>query len=283
MKKTTLILILALFIASCDQEKSARHVVLAKKTVVAMEAVRDRSMNPPSSPVEKIENSTIDKKKIIKDGRLELKVTDLEKSKSQIDALVNRHSGYYATESLNNSDYESSYSLKIRIPSANLEKFIAEIESGDGQVVSKEIDARDVTEEFIDLETRLDNKRSYLKRYNELLTQAKTVKDILEIQDKTRVIEEEIDSSEGRLKYLNDLVAFSTLNLNITKEREFKFNPASRDRFTERLKQSLSNGWYVFIDFILLIIKLWPFWILLAIMIPLWKRLKIRRKNKNIS
>ena len=88
--------------------------------------------------------------------------------------LVRSYNGYYANESLENTDDESSWQLKIRIPSANLEKFILKIESGNAQITYKEIDARDVTAEFIDLETRLANKKNYLKRYNELLKQAKT-------------------------------------------------------------------------------------------------------------
>ena len=281
MKQLLFLVIFVFLIASCNSEKS-RDAKFNSVSSDRMEMMSVANASPAATPpqVEQLKTKEVDKKKIIKDGRLGLKVTDLEKTKSKIDALVSSLSGYYANESLNNSDFESSYQLKIRIPSGNLEKFILEIESGDGQIQYKEIDARDVTEEFIDLETRLENKKNYLKRYIELLKQAKNVKDILEIQEKTRVIEEEIESSEGRLKYLNDLVAFSTLDLRITKERDFKFSPETRDKFSERFKQSLSNGWYGFIDFLLFLIKLWPFWVLITMAIWFWKRIKLNRKKK---
>lgn len=164
-----------------------------------------------------------DKKKIIRDGPLGLKVTDFEKTKGGIDSLVNLPGGYYANESLDNTDYESSYQLKIRAPSVSLDLLILKIENVNGQVTFKEIDARDVTAGFMDLETRLSSKRSYLKRYNDLLKQATSEKDILEIEEKTWIIEEEIASSTGRLNYLSDLVAFSTLDLKITKVKELRF------------------------------------------------------------
>lgn len=231
-------------------------------------------------PVEKIEKQEVIKKKIIKDGRLGLRVTELEKTKLLIDTLVKYYDGYYDNERLSNEDWESSYNLNIRIPSANFEKFITNVESGDGEIQYKEIEARDVTDQFIDLETRLENKRNYLKRYNELLKQAKSVKEILEIEEKIRGLEEEIESTIGRLKYLSDLVDYSTLELTITKHKEFKYNTENRDRFSERLKQSLSKGWFGFVDFSLLVIKIWPFWIIVSLVLYFWRKYK-KRKPEN--
>ena len=272
--KQLALLTLALFIVSCAENGATdKSFQMATRAERAM-AVETTALSNVPPVTEKLATQPVDKKKIIRDGRLGLKVADLEKTKAGIDTLVTVFGGYYANESLDNSDYESSYQLKIRIPSVSLDQFILKIETGKGQITYKEVDARDVTAEFIDFETRLANKRSYLKRYNDLLKQAKSVKDILEIEEKTRIIEEEIESSEGRLNYLKDLVAFSTLDLRITKVKEFRFTPKSRDQFTERFKQSLSNGWNGFIDFLLLLIRLWPFWILVATMIQIWKRFK---------
>jgi hypothetical protein len=279
--KQLAVLTIALFAVSCAEKGASDKTFQMATRAESDRTVETRSLSNAPPATEKIANQTVDKKKIIRDGRLGLKVADLEKTKAIVDTLVNMFDGYYANESLDNTDYESSYQLKIRIPSVSLDPFILKIETGNGQITYKEIDARDVTAEFIDLETRLSNKKSYLKRYNDLLKQAKSVKDILEIEEKTRIIEEEIESSEGRLNYLKDLVAFSTLDLRITKVKEFRFTPKSRDQFTERFKQSLSNGWNGFIDFLLLLIRLWPFWILIATMVPLWKRFKRRKGNVN--
>ena len=245
----------------------------------ATEAPWSETTPPPPPETLEVKPEPI-QKKIIKDGRMEIKVTELEETKIRIDSLVSRFEAYYSNESLSNNDYASSYSLQIRIPATNFEAFIAAIESGEGEILFKNIDARDVTEEFIDLETRLANKRDYLKKYGDLLKQAKSVNDILAIEEKARVIEEEIESAEGRLKYLSNQVAFSTLDLTVTKEHGFKYRSQDKDDFWERLKQSLSSGWFGFIDFVLFLINLWPFWILLALLIPLWKRFRAWRKKR---
>lgn len=282
MRKIIPVLILTIMISSCQtkQTDKASYAIANMEEEMAPVTRQSSDVPPPPPSVDKLEKREVIKKKIIKDGRLGLRVTELEKTKIHVDTLVKIYGGYYANENFNNSDWESSYSLKIRIPVLNFEKFIAEIEKGDGVIQYKQIDARDVTEEFIDLETRLENKRNYLKRYNDLLKQAKSIKEILEIEEKIRVLEEEIESTTGRLRYLSDLVDYSTLDLNISKRNDFKYNPINRDKFSERLKQSLSKGWFGFVDFLLFVIKIWPFWIIVTLIIYFWRKYK-KNKNKN--
>ena len=65
------------------------------------------------------------------------------------------------------------------------------------------ITTKDVTEEYIDLESRLNTKLEVKQRYESILRkQAKTVKDILATEEKLQIIQEEIESVQGRLKYL---------------------------------------------------------------------------------
>lgn len=280
MEKILSIYILTILMASCHQSNSDQASYAVAEMDQEVISVPRQSADVPPLPMDKIESQGTIKKKIIKDGRFGLRVSELEKSKWRIDTLIKNQGGYYANESFHNTDWESSYNLQIRIPSSNFEKLIAEIEKGDGQILFKEIDARDVTDQFIDLEIRLDNKRNYLNRYNDLLKQAKNVKEILEIEEKIRVLEEEIESTTGRLKYLSDLVDYSTLNLTISKTEDFKYNPATRDKFSERLKQSLSKGWFGFVDFLLFMIRIWPFWIIVTVMVYLWRMFKkMKRRN----
>jgi len=278
MRKILTLFVLAILI-SCNQKQAENDSYALGNVEEEMIPVTRQTADIPPPPIAKIEKQEEVRKKIIKDGRLAILVSELEKTKSRIDILVKNNGGYYANESFNNSDWESSFNLKIRVPFTNFEKLINDIETGDGEIQYKEIEARDVTDQFIDLETRLENKRNYLIRYNDLLKQAKNVNEILEIEEKIRGLEEEIESTTGRLKYLSDLVDYSTLDLTISKKKEFKYNPVNRDKFSERIKLSLSKGWYGFVDFMLYVIKIWPFWILVTLIIYFWRKLK-KRKNK---
>jgi hypothetical protein len=282
-----LLLALSILIVSCRSHKAnfeggSPEASLMTSEVVpppppAMDMARDKATYPRENIRESATSAIT--RKIIKDGRMEIRVKKLEQGKIQIDSLVKKFQGYYAEETYNNQDYSHDFSLKIRIPSDKFELFIAQAESAIGELVFKNVSSRDVTEEFIDLETRLKNKKNYLNRYGDLLKQAKSVKDILEIEEKTRGIEEEIESTEGRLKYLNNQVDFSTLELRITKKNDYNFIPQHEGKFFDRLKFSLVKGWFGLVTFTLFIIRIWPFWIIVTVMYYLVRRILRRRRS----
>lgn len=272
-------LFLIILTTSC-QDKHHKDFTYEMATTKETITSTDQKSTTPSESTNDVINRQINaKKKIIKDGRIGLKVSDLESAKLNVDALLSKYGGYYAKEIFKNTDWESSYILTIRVSSVHLEKMISDIEIDNGEILYKEIEARDVTDQFIDLQTRLENKRSYLLRYNELLKKANSIKEILEIEEKIRGLEEEIESTTGKLKYISDLVDYSTLNLTLSKQKDLKFKPVNQYKFFERLKQSLSRGWYSFINVLLFIVKLWPLWIV-AFAIIIWRKHSIIKNHK---
>lgn len=293
MKPTSfsILFLLLIVLFSCNSNNNdAKYAVAADATLseepAAVESVAELSMSEKDKATDKddTELKTVEpaliKKKIIKDGNISVKTNDIAISKKNIDELLKKLNAYYETEDLQNNDQAISYNLKIRVPAANFEKLISSIENGKDELTSKNIQARDVTEEFVDITTRLANKREYLKRYKELLSKASTVKDILAIEENIRVIEEEIESKEGRLKYLSDQVSFSTLALNLYKEKEYVYKPQAQDKFSERIKNSISEGWTSIIDFLLWTIAIWPFIILITGIVYIVRKIKRKRKNK---
>jgi hypothetical protein len=286
MKCLPAVMLIAITILSCAREgkiRDAKEVRAEMAPPPENQAMYEDAMmagNTGSTQMGSIPKQEVNKKKIIRDGRMGIKVADLPKSKQQIDVLLKNNAGYYDNENLTNNDYESVYSLKIRIPADHFDPFISGLESGIGEITFKEISARDVTDQFIDLETRLANKKNYLLRYNDLLKQAKKISEILEIETKIRELEEEIESTVGRLKYLGDQVEYSTLDLTVSQHKAYKYNPVQREKFMERIKQSFSGGWFGLVDFFIFLIKIWPLWIFVAIGYWFWRKRK-RRKPAN--
>ncbi len=219
-------------------------------------------------------------KKIIKDGDISVKIKDIASSKKALDTTLKKFNAYYESEVLDNNEYETTYTLKIRVPSDKFESLLLAIEKGEGEVMSKNIQSTDVTEEYVDTEARLKNKKEYLKRYKDLLVKANTIKDILALEENIRVLQEEIESKEGRLKYLNDQVAYSTLNLTLTHTKEYVYKPSDKPDFIEQVKTSLSNGWESLVEFLLWLIKIWPWMILFSVLWFLAKTYWQRRKKK---
>lgn len=291
MKNNILILLAVLTIlCSCSSkpEEQTEHI----NEVILTEpksSVADMKLMAPAPSYDKngenrletngkpLDNQTIiDKQKIITDGSLTVKSRDIDASKKSIDNLLKKLNAYYESEDLQNNEQSISYILKIRIPAVNFENLLFGIENGKDEITLKNIQARDVTEEYVDIETRLATKREYLQHYKQILAKAATVKDILAIQENIRTLEEEIDSQQGRLKYLADQVAFSTLNINLYKDKEYIEQP--KTGFLTRTKVALNQGWQSIVDFMLWAVSVWPYLIIMFGLYFIIKRIiKIRR------
>lgn len=244
-----------LIIAACSNRDST-HI----DRMVAMEAPGFYEHDAAESKQIEVDAEQVDlsNKKIIRDGEMTIMANDLAAAKRHVDSLVKSTNAYMASESFYKHSYEDSYRLKIRIPASNFDQFVAELNTGNNKIIDKNFEARDVTEQFTDIELRIENKRKYLKRYQELISQARSIKEILEIEQIIRPLEEEIESAEGRLRFLNNQVAYATLDLTISMKTEYKFSPDPQKNFFERIKKSLSGGWNALTGFVVAVLYLWP-------------------------
>lgn len=145
-------------------------------------------------------------------------------------------------------------------------------------MLSKEVSSEDVTEEYTDVSIKLANKKIYLEKYRDLLKNAASTKDMLEIQEKIRGLEDEIDVAEGRLRFIDDRVNYSTLNLTLYKEK-VRSSATSKIGFGSRFADSLTEGWNSFVGFILGLVSLWPFLLIIPVIIFLWKKWRAREKK----
>ena len=112
-----------------------------------------------------------------------------------------------------------------------------------------------------------------------MLKSAKTTKDMLEIQENIRELEDEIDISEGRLKFIDDRVQYSSLDLTIFKEKVRSFT-TSKIGFGSLFGDSITEGWNSFVGFILGIISFWPFLLFIPLIVFSWKKWKVRKQAK---
>ena len=82
-----------------------------------------------------------------------------------------------------------------------------------GDVLHREESVEDVTERFYDLMVRIKNARAMRDRMEQLLSQAKDVKEALAVERELGRITAEIESMEGRMRLLKELIAFSTITV----------------------------------------------------------------------
>jgi hypothetical protein len=226
----------------------------------------------PDEDIVKIETE----RKLIREGELRFETDDADKTKDLVQQSVTDLKGYISNESVTNYSVNQEYSLVLRIPAENFEKLIEKITPGIRKLDSKNIEVKDVTEEFVDAEARLKKKKDLEKRYTELLQKARTVEEILNIEKESATLRADIESIEGRLKLLKDQIAFSTLKITFYEKRARPYG------FGHKIGDALKNGWDGLLAFIIGLITIWPFVIItIVLLILLRKFLRRRNRRKN--
>lgn len=221
-----------------------------------------------------------DIKKIIKTADVSIEVIDYSKVKAAIAKAVESQKAYISRENEENNDYKISNSIDIRVPSENFEKLADALVELARKLDYKRVNATDVTDEYYDIQTRLESNRRVEQSYLDLLKRTGTIGEILEVQSKLGQIREEIESKEGRIKRMDDQVAYSTITLQYYELHDFKYIPEKSPGFFTRLAKALDHGWQGFVSFFIGLFYLWPLWILSAITWFLIRKWLRKRKKK---
>lgn len=107
----------------------------------------------------------------------------------------------------------------IRIKSENLNKAIEAI-SKLGKITHKNLSGQDVSEDYFDLQVRVENAEKARKRYLELLEKAVNVDEALKVERELERLNKEIDLLKGKANKLQHLSEFSTLNIYLQEKKK---------------------------------------------------------------
>ena len=210
-------------------------------------------------------------RKVIKEGRVEFETRDLSATRKQILEVISTHQGYVSSDQEFNYPGRKSNTLVIRIPAGKFDQVLTEATSGVKEFEQKEILVKDMSEEFVDIEARLKTKKELETRYTELLKQAKNVMEMVEIENQIGQLRADIESTEGRLAYLQDQVSFSTLSMTF-----YESVPEGMG-LSHEFKIGFRNGWENLVAFFVLLINIWPF---LLLALAGWFGLRVYRGRK---
>lgn len=214
-------------------------------------------------------------KPIIRNGSLFIDSKDLKKTKANIDKLVKQSNAYYEQENTSSNSTYTNYELTIRIPSKHFDSFLEKIENEEDKINNKSINAKDVSLQYYDLESRLKSKRVYLERYQKMVGSAKNIKELLEIEEQIRHLVEDIESSESLLKSLKDQVRYSTLQITI--QNKSSQSLVNENSYLSRIKDAFIFGWELIANIIIGIIGVWPILFIAITGIIGWKKLRSKR------
>lgn len=263
MKKRVLILGVLLLFASCEEKRYEKTPEIESALNYSEAAAPKRMMGAGDAATYNSEQ------KIIRSAYLEYEVRQLDSSLARINRLIREQGAYISSENQYQSGNRLYYSLTLRVPAVQFDRFLEQVlQDGDiRHLKEKNINSRDVTEQFIDIEARLGTQRQALQRYRELLEKAETVSDMIAVEENIRRLEAEIESQEQRLQYLSRQVEMSEVRISIYQTLPQKFIPDKGDAFGLQILRSLHAGWRGVVAVFFWVIRLWPLWLLLLILL----------------
>jgi hypothetical protein len=157
---------------------------------------------PPKDPTAH-DKAPHEKAMLVYTARLNMAVYLVEPGLDAVERIARDMGGYLATR--------GDRKIEVRVPREKFQVALTAIEQT-GEVLHRDIRAEDVTDRFVDMESRLRNARAMRQRLQQLLERA-PVKEAIEIERELGRVTAEIEVLEGKLKLLRDQIAFSTITV----------------------------------------------------------------------
>ena len=212
--------------------------------------------------------------KLIKEGWVEFETSNIGSTREIIYQVVKQYKGYISSDEEYQRPFQKSNKIILRIPAENFDSFLIDATAEVKHFDKKEINIKDVTEEFLDIEARLKTKKELENRYLELLQKAKNVSEMLEIEKQIGILRADIESMEGRMKYLQNEVSFSSITLF------FYEKDPEKSEFGQKIRTGLQDGWNYLVEFFVFLLSIWPFLLLIILCVFIIKRTRKQRRIK---
>ena len=220
---------------------------------------------------------------IIRTADMAIVVADTEAAMKTIAQMVEENGGWVVSSSAYQySETAVSGDITVRVPA---EGFASATEAVRGlaiEVQHETTSGQDVTEEFVDLSSRLENLESTAARVRSFLDETKTVEEALSVNQELSRLEGEIAVIKGRMKFLSQSAAFSTISVHLTPDEAARPVEIAGWRPDGVAKDALESliGFLQFLveATIWFVIFILP--VLLIIGIPIWLVIRFVRKRR---
>lgn len=222
-------------------------------------------------------------RKIIRNAEMTLEADAPEDAQQKITTIAESKGGFVIESQRQISDTKAtktdSVMMTVRVPAAKFDEALDEIRKSGTRVTREDVKGQDVTEEFIDVEARLKTQKALEAQFLEIMKQAKTVDDALNVQREIADVRGEIEKFEGRKKFLENQSEFSTLKILLESPAV-----ASSSGFFYQLGDSVRRGFDAAMTFVFgliyIVIALLPFLIFIVLPIYLLLRYFLRKSRK---
>ena len=218
-------------------------------------------------------------------GKAELDVI-VEQSLRQ-SALWEEVKDFLKKSALSMSEYEKGGTFVMKVPASGFSPFLSKLEKVKHEELQRSIQGQDVSEEYVDLESRLKAKQLMETQYIDFMKKATKPADLVQFANQLGEIQESIERIKGRMRYIDQNVSFSTVELRLYETEESLAATKSKTqgplgaRASEALQGSLKALSVMFQWLVVILAAALPVLIIAAVVavVVIWLRRKIRRRQ----
>lgn len=198
---------------------------------------------------------------IIRTADLSITVDDTPETIDDIAGLASGMGGFVVSSNTYQS-FEESYggNITVRVPAERFDEALDAIKDMAVEVNNETISGQDVTEEFVDLEARVNNLKAAEAQLQEIMENAQDTEDVLAVYNQLTQTRGEIEVLEGRMNYLRDSARLSTINVNlepniITQPVDVRWRPGETLKLAlERLGRTMADVVDFLINFVIVVL-----------------------------
>ena len=301
-KTGTILLLTALLLSvlsgcgskSYESGPAMKNYQFADTVAETMAASEDFAMSVAEADTGSGEDSIADalpeNRKWVITMNIDTETEDLDGALDSLNRQIAALGGYIQEQNIRNGSSYSSLryrnaSMTVRVPAEQLDSFTASL-TDFSNVVSSSRSAEDITLSYVDTETRITALETERDRLLELMEQAETMSDLLEIESRLTDVNYELERYGSRLRTMDNQVSYATIYLSVKEVKEY--TPVQEQTLWERISsgflaslKGLGNG---IVNFFAWVIITLPYLVVYGLIgwgaVALIRRLRRRRKAK---
>lgn len=176
----------------------------------------------------------VEGRQLVRTGRVGLVVDDWGAFRAVLDAELAATGGFVGDATLTHTKGEVSWaSLTVRVPSAEFDRFVAWAQES-AEVTHVEVHSSDVTRQWVDLQSRIENGQAEETRLRELLAeQTGSLADVLAVERELARVRGEVEQAQREALAMKEQIDLSTIDVSVEVRSEYA--PPIARTFPERI------------------------------------------------
>lgn len=239
--KLTFVLILLVFVLGF-REFAIKNLSVGFQREVGFEGAATKEMALPSAAMDTAERNFLppspdlapvetEERLVVEESSLSLVVKDVRESANRVVDLAKEAGGFMVSQNLIRPEEAPFATVVVRVPADKLDTVLEEYRNLSVKVSSENIKGTDVTDQYVNIQARLETLEKTKTKFETILENAVSVQDTLQVQRELINLQVQIDNLYGQKDYFEKTskLALVTVYLS-TDELALPYSPGETFR-----------------------------------------------------